>query len=181
MTSGDQNSPARLNEFQARRLSVTCQYIDKVVGEIEEILNSGGSKAAFPKLIQDVTSAQRRTIEDYLARIRAQLARVLDGQGIPRPEAWIPASRAVYTSLTVIDIAVEELRPRYMRGYGELPAELARELEGMRYVRALRNPSMIGLRFTVGCIGTGPYRCCSSSRDGIRRSLMATGRRQSGR
>ena len=131
MTSGDQNSPASLNEFQARRLSVTCQYIDKVVGEIEEVLNSAASKAAFPKLIQDVTPAQRRTIEDYLARIRAQLARVLEGQGIPRPEAWIPASRAVYTSLTVIDIAVEELRPRYMRGYGKVPAEMATELEGI--------------------------------------------------
>jgi GTP-binding protein EngB required for normal cell division len=131
MTSGDHDSRASLNEFQARRLSVTCQYIDRVVGEIEEILHSSGSKAAFPKLIQDVTPAQRRTIEDYLARIRAQLVRVLDGQGIPRPEAWIPASRAVYTSLTVIDIAVEELRPRYMRGYGEVPAELATELEGI--------------------------------------------------
>ncbi|MGB2640874.1 MAG: dynamin family protein [Candidatus Acidiferrum sp.] len=131
MTSGDQNSPASLNEFQARRLKVTCQYIDKVAGEIEEILNSAASKAAFPKLIQDVTPAQRRTIEDYLARIRAQLARVLDGQGIERPEPWIPASRAVHTSLTVIDIAVEELRPSYMRGYGELPTELATELEGI--------------------------------------------------
>lgn len=131
MTSGDQNSRATLNEFQARRLSVTCQYIDRVIGEIEGILYSAGSKAAFPKLIQDVTPAQRRTMEDYLARIRAQLVRVLDGQGIPRPEAWIPASRAVYTSLTMIDIAVEELRPRYMRGYGEVPAELATELEGI--------------------------------------------------
>ncbi len=131
MTSGDYNSPASLNEFQARRLRVTCQYIDKVISEIEEVLNSAASKAAFPKFVQDVTPAQRRTIEDYLARIRAQLARVLDGQGIPRPDAWIPTSRAVYTSLTVIDIAVEELRPRYMRGYGEVPAELATELEGI--------------------------------------------------
>lgn len=131
MTSGGENSPKSLNEFQGRRLKVTCQYIDKVAGEIEEILHSAATKAAFPKFIQDVNSAQRRTIGDYLARIRAQLARVLDGQGIPRPEAWIPASRAVYTSLTVIDIAVEELRPQYIRGYGEVPPELATELEGI--------------------------------------------------
>jgi len=131
MTSGDYNSPASLNEHQARRLSVTCQYIDKVIGEIEGILSSASSKAAFPKYVEDIASTQRRTIEDYLARIRAQLVRVLDGQGIARPEAWIPSSRAVYTSLTVIDIAVEELRPSYMRGYGEVPPELATELEGI--------------------------------------------------
>lgn len=131
MTSEDYDSPASLNEHQARRLSVTCQYIDKVIGEIEEVLNAAASKAAFPKYIKDITPAQRRTLEDYFARIRAQLTRVLDGQGIPRPEPSIPASRAVYTSLTVIDIAVEELRPHYMRGYGDVPPELATELEGI--------------------------------------------------
>lgn len=131
MTSGDYNSAASLNEFQAQRLRITCQYIDKVISETEEILNSAASKAAFPRYIQDVTPAQRRTLEDYFERIRAQLARVLDGQGIPRPDALCPTSRAVSTSLTVIDIAAEELRPRYMRGYGEVPPELATELEGI--------------------------------------------------
>ena len=95
------------------------------------ILHSATSKAAFPRYIQDIAPTQRRTIEDYLSRIRAQLTRVLDGQGIPRPEAWIPTSRAVYTALTTIDIALEELRPRYMQGYGEVPPELATELEGI--------------------------------------------------
>lgn len=131
MISGDDGSPPGLNENQARRLNVTCKYIDKVIGEIQGVLNAATSKAAFPQYILDITPVQQRTIEDYLARIRAQLARVLDGQGIPRPAAWCPASRAVSTSLTVIDIAVEELRPRYMRGYGELPPELATELEGI--------------------------------------------------
>jgi GTP-binding protein EngB required for normal cell division len=131
MTSGDHNSPASLNESQVRRLCVTCRYVDKVIGEIEEVLNSAASKAAFPQYIQDITPIQRRTIEDYLARIRAQLARILDGQGISPPEAAIPASRAVYTALTTIDIAVEELRPKYMRGYGELSPELVTEVEGI--------------------------------------------------
>jgi len=124
-------SPAVLNQYQARCLSVTCQYIDKVIGDIEHVLNAAASKAAFPKFIEDVTPAQRRTIEDYLARIRAQLTRVLDGQGLPRPEATIPASRAVFTALLTIDIAVEELRPPHMRGYGDVPPALVTELEGI--------------------------------------------------
>ncbi len=131
MTSEGYKTTARLNEFQARGLTVTCQYVDKVIGEIEQILHCAASKAAFPRYIQDITPTQRRTIEDYLFRIRAQLARVLDGQGIPRPEAWVPTSRAVYTALTTIDIALEELRPRYMQGYGEVAPELATELEGI--------------------------------------------------
>jgi GTP-binding protein EngB required for normal cell division len=131
MTSEDHKTAASLNEFQARGLTVTCQYVDKVIGEIGEILHSAASKAAFPRYVQDITPTQRRTIEDYLSRIRAQLTRVLDGQRIPRPEAWLPTSRAVYTALTTIDIALEELRPRYMQGYGEVAPELATELEGI--------------------------------------------------
>ena len=131
MTSEDCKAPSSLNEFQARGLTVTCQYVDKVIGEIGEILHSASSKAAFPRYIQDITPMQKRTIEDYLSRIRAQLTRVLDGQGIPRPGAWVPTSRAVYTALTTIDIALEELRPRYMQGYGEVASEVATELEGI--------------------------------------------------
>ncbi|MGB7437379.1 MAG: dynamin family protein [Candidatus Acidiferrum sp.] len=131
MSSGEYSSAGGLNEYQARALAVTCQYIDKMIGEMEHVLNSAASKAAFPKYLGDISASQRRTLEDYFARIRAQLERVLDGQGIPRPEATIPASRAVFTALLTIDIAVEELRPSYMRGYGEVSPELVTELEGI--------------------------------------------------
>ena len=129
MASGNDNSQAHLNEFQATRLRVTCEYIDKVIGEMEEVLHSDASKAAFPKYQEDLTAEQRRTLENYFARIRAQLVRVLDRPDMPRPDELIPVSRAMYTSLTAIDIAVEELKPRYMRGYGAISPTLATDLE----------------------------------------------------
>ncbi|HUJ40552.1 MAG TPA: dynamin family protein [Candidatus Acidoferrales bacterium] len=120
-----------LNENQARRLRVSCQYIDRLLGEIEAILNAAGSGAAFPQYVAEVRPAARRTMEDYIARIRAQLRRVLDGQGIEAPPASIPAARAVRANLTAIDIAVEELKPGYMAGFGEVSAETAVELNGI--------------------------------------------------
>jgi GTP-binding protein EngB required for normal cell division len=120
-----------LNESQARRLRVTCQYIDKILADVESILNAAASKAAFPRYSSDIAPAQRRTIEDYVSRIRAQLLRVLEGQGIPREEPQIPASRAVHVMLGAVDIAVEELKPKYMRGYGEVPESVATELNGI--------------------------------------------------
>jgi GTP-binding protein EngB required for normal cell division len=131
MNSGGQNRRETLNPFQANRLRVTCRYIDKLLGEIEEILNSAGSKTAFPRYAEDILPAQRRTIEDYIARVRAQLVRVLEGQRIAREKASIPASRAVHVHLGAIDIAVEELKPKYMRGYGEVPEAVATELNGI--------------------------------------------------
>jgi GTP-binding protein EngB required for normal cell division len=131
MSSGEQKPRESLNPFQANRLRITCQYIDKLLGEIEEILNTTTSKAAFPRYSADILPAQRRTIDDYIRRVRAQLVRILDGQGIAREKPSIPASRAVHVMLLNIDIAAEELGPKYMRGYGEVPESVATELNGI--------------------------------------------------
>lgn len=120
-----------LNANHERRLSVTCRHIDKLLSEMEGALNASASKLAFPQYVADIAPAQRRVIEDYITRIRAQLVRVLDGQGIERPGADIPVSRSLHAVLTFIDIAVEELKPEYMRGYGQVPAAAAVELNGI--------------------------------------------------
>ena len=128
MPEGSVNS---LNSNHERRLSVTCRYIDKLLADMEGILNVSSSRLAFPQYTPDLTSAQRRVVEDYIGRIRAQLIRVLDGQNIERPSADIPVGRSLHSTLTFVDIAVEELKPEYMRGYGEVPPQAAVELNGI--------------------------------------------------
>lgn len=126
------NNPADLlNQFQRNRLSVTCTYIDKLLNDVEEVLNSTASKSPFPRYINDISPAQRRVIEDYIARFRAQLLRVLEGMQIPLPSSRISAVHSLHTNLTFIDIAVEELKPRYMRGYGDVPKKAKEALNGI--------------------------------------------------
>ena len=120
-----------LNEFQQRRLSVSCAYIDKLLSDVEAVLWASSSKSAFPKYIPDIPPGQRRVIEDYISRIRARLVRTLESQGIPIGSPSIPATRSVHTALTFVRIAVEELRPRYMRGYGEVSPVASAELNGI--------------------------------------------------
>jgi len=126
-----EHSANSLNSNHARRLSVTCRHIDKLLAEMENALSISTSKLAFPQYAPDVGPAQRRVIEDYISRIRAQLVRVLDGQDIERPPADIPVSRTLHVNLTFVDIAAEELKPEYMRGYGEIPPAAATELSGI--------------------------------------------------
>jgi GTP-binding protein EngB required for normal cell division len=128
MLEGSANS---LNSNHERRLSVTCRHIDKLLADMESILNVSSSKLAFPQYTSDLTPAHRRVIEDYISRIRAQLIRVLDGQNVERPPADIPVTRSLHSTLTFVDIAVEELKPDYMRGYGEVPPAAAIELNGI--------------------------------------------------
>jgi hypothetical protein len=118
-----------LNSNHARRLSVTCRHIDKLLADMENALAVADSRQAFPEYRSDVTPTQRRVIENYIARIRVQLVRVLDGQGIERPEPAIPVSRSLHIALTFINIAAVELQPRYMRGYGEMSTTAAGDLD----------------------------------------------------
>ena len=144
-----------LNSNHERRLTVTCRHIDKLLAEMEVALNVSTSKLAFPQYVADLSPAQRRVIEDYISRIRAQLVRVLDGQEIERPTADIPVSRSLHSHLAFVDIAAEELKPEYMRGYGEIPPAAAIELNGIAgelqgLVRQLDHYLMRGARENLG-------------------------------
>jgi GTP-binding protein EngB required for normal cell division len=130
--------PAELNDFQQSRLRVTCQYIDKLLSDMEDILHAASSPSPFPRYIVDLNPAQIRVIEDHIRRLRSQLVHTLAWQGMKASPADIPATRAILTNLTFVDIAVEELKPRYMQGFGPVPDDAIGELNGVVHeLRAL--------------------------------------------
>jgi GTP-binding protein EngB required for normal cell division len=120
-----------LNENQQRRLIITCQYIDKMLSDIEQVLHSTTSLSPFPHYIIDITPAQSRVIEDHIRRLRSQLLRALDWQHMKPEPPQVPATRSIKVDLTFVDIAIEELRPSYMRGCGAVPEDAVNELNGV--------------------------------------------------
>lgn len=130
--SMNKNPKATLNESQQRALRISCAYIDELLEDIELVLSAAQSKAVFPKYIDDITPAQRKTIEDHIARIRAQVVRVLAGQAIEIDKPRITASHAIHTTLTFVEVNIEELSPGRMRGYGEVSRAGAVDLNGIR-------------------------------------------------
>ncbi len=125
--------PGELNDPQQRRLRVTCQYIDKLLNDVEHVLHAATSPSPFPRYVVDITPAQTRAIEDHIRRLRSQLLRTLAWQRMRPNPPEIPATRAVMTDLTFVDIAIEELKPSYMRGYGLVPQDAVSELNGVVY------------------------------------------------
>lgn len=119
-----------LNEHQKRRLRITCRYIDKLLGDIEDILHAATSPSPFPRYVVDVSPAQIRVLEDYIRRFRSQLVQTIAWQDMKPEPPEIPATRAVLTNLAFIDIAAEELKPSYMRGSGPVPEDAVKELNG---------------------------------------------------
>jgi GTP-binding protein EngB required for normal cell division len=120
-----------LNENQQRHLLIHVQYADRLLSEIEEILTAASSKSPFPKYRVDVTTAQRKVTEDYIARIRAQMLRVLEGRQIGVPGPQFGAIHSIRVTLAFVRIAVTEIGPKYMRGYGEVPESAIADLNGL--------------------------------------------------
>ncbi len=120
-----------LNGAQRQRLLVTCRRIDKLLGDIEATLNAAASKTVFASYVNDLTSAQRKTIEDYIARVRGQLLQVLAGESLPPEPPRISAAHSIHVNLSFVEIAIAELAPHYMRGYGPVSEEGAADLNGI--------------------------------------------------
>ncbi|MGA3079745.1 MAG: hypothetical protein ABSD44_00015 [Terracidiphilus sp.] len=120
--------PGELNEPQQRRLISTCKYIDKLLGDIEAALHSAASQSPFPHYVIDVTPAQTREIEDHIRHLRAQLLRTLAWQRMKPEPPEIPVSRVITVDLAFIEISIEELKPRHLRGCGAVPADAVEQL-----------------------------------------------------
>jgi GTP-binding protein EngB required for normal cell division len=123
--------PGDLNENQQTRLRITCRHIDKLLSNIEDILHAATSQSPFLRYIVDINPAQIRVIEDHIRRLRSQLVRTIAWQQMKPEPPDIPATRAILAHLTFVDIAIEELKPSYMRGSGAVPEDALGELNGV--------------------------------------------------
>jgi hypothetical protein len=132
-TSESTRHPGQLNEPQQRRLVITCKYIDNLLSDIEHALHSATSPSPFPRYIIDVTPEQARVIEDHISRLRSQLLRTLDWQHLKPEPPEIPVTRSIITDLAFVEIAIEELKPRHLRGCGAVPEDAVDELNKVIY------------------------------------------------
>jgi GTP-binding protein EngB required for normal cell division len=125
------SAPGHLNPSQRLHLLTSCQYADKLLSEIEATLAASQSKSPFPKFKPDIPPAQAKVVQDYIARMRAALVRILDGQGVAIPAPHIGSVHSIRVTLGFVDIAFDECRPKRMAGYGELADNAALEIAGL--------------------------------------------------
>jgi hypothetical protein len=112
-----------LNPNQRQRLLVTCRHIDKLLADVEATLGAAASKSVFPSYVNDLRQDERNAVEQHVARLRGQLLAILAGQSILPDEPHISARHSIHVGLTFIEIAIAELAPEHMRGYGPVSAE----------------------------------------------------------
>lgn len=120
-----------LNEAQRRHLLTNAEYADQLLSDIEAILNASESKSIFPKYLPDVSLAQAKLVRNHIARFRDQLGRVMDGLGIVHKGATFGSIHSIRVTLNFVRIAVHEMAPHYLRGYGELRESVVPQLQGL--------------------------------------------------
>ena len=101
------------------------------MSDIEAILNAAESKSIFPKFLPDISAPQAKLIRGYIARFRDQLARVMDGLGIVADRPALGSLHSIRVTLAFVRVAVEEMAPHHMRGYGELAESVEPQLRGL--------------------------------------------------
>lgn len=120
-----------LNPSQALRVLTSFKYADQLLSEIESVLFASNSKSPFPKYRNDLSPAQVKVVQDYIARIRAQTVQALKSLGIAPPGPQFGATHSIRVTLEFADITFEDCRAEALRGYGEVPASVVPELNGV--------------------------------------------------
>jgi GTP-binding protein EngB required for normal cell division len=109
-----------MNDNHQRHLLVSFRQIDNLLSEAEHVLAAAGSASPFAQYAQDSTPVQRKVMHDYIQRVREAMARAMAELSLPRPAPVCGALWSARGHITFATIAVAEMEPKRMRGYGAL-------------------------------------------------------------
>ena len=119
--------PGLFSEYQINHLVGTFHHIDQLLGSVEVALMDD-SRGLFPEHVQDLGAEQKARLVAFVTEFRNRLSLKMEEYNIDRPTPKTTASRAVESALIFIDIALDDLRPQTMRGYGALSQNASAEL-----------------------------------------------------
>jgi GTP-binding protein EngB required for normal cell division len=131
-----------LSENHRRALGVAFAHVDGLLSEIETSTSS--SCSPFAKLVPDLTPVQAQVLGDYVAQLRAKMVAALEALNIPVPPPSVRASWSIRTSLTFAEVALDDIRPAALRGFGVIEPETAELIERLEadLARTLRRMSV---------------------------------------
>ena len=130
---------AELGEHHKRRILVTFQRVDELLSQILEVLThaQSGLQSCY---VRDISAAKLPRFESQIELIRRQISGFLERFHISLPKRSTPASWIIKTNLASVDIALEDLYPKKLRGYGDMDSAAASDLtHTLQEIRKLLN------------------------------------------
>jgi len=98
----------------------TFVHIEDCLSEMEALLGPVKRSSPLSKHVNDLSPSEAKAILDCFARIRSTMLACLEKHRIPINIHRIGVRRALQTTLYSLSIALAEIGPKGMRGYGEV-------------------------------------------------------------
>ncbi len=111
-----------LNESQKRSLLFGCLDIHRRLADMEAMLVQSAISSPFSQYGNDLSPTEGRVVQDSFARIRTTMHSCLEEAGIPLEVRRTSLRWALQCGMTFLHIAVADMGPERLRGYGPLDA-----------------------------------------------------------
>jgi GTP-binding protein EngB required for normal cell division len=130
---------AGLNENHKRRLVAAFEHADELLNRSLDAV-APSRPGQFSRYVHDMSSSDLHWVESYVDKIRDQIYRLMQRFQVEVPSPSIASSWALKTGLISLDIALEDLYPDQMKGYGAIDETTASELTWtLQEIRRLLN------------------------------------------
>ena len=117
------------NESQHRYLISRLRHVEELLSEGLDRLDAVEERSLFPHALPDATPVQRKVLRDYLRQTRFAMRRFIEAYGLRDTTAPVSGLWSFRTAVSFALVAAQELRPKYLRGYGTLDERAAVALE----------------------------------------------------
>lgn len=120
-----------LDERHKRSLLLKLRRLDELLFEVDRLVEGKGSSSPLSNRYTELEPEKKEAVQRHIARLRETMCRILEEKGIPIAVPSFDIIHSIHTYLNFMDMSAEEIRPKYMRGYGELTREAADELDAV--------------------------------------------------
>ncbi len=119
----------KFSDNHKRVLVNAFRHVDERLAELEQSMEAAGRQSPFHGYTMDISPSQRRMLITHIALIQESMVKFLEDQNIRFKRSNMSVARVVKTTIQFLHITFEEIRPKYLRGYGALPDAAARDLD----------------------------------------------------
>lgn len=112
-----------LTALHRRALLSNLLHIHTRLREMEGLLFQVGYPSRLDQYMPDLSPTEVKVVEDYFQRIRSAMEKYLEEYEVPIDTRRVSLRWALQTGLSFLSVAVAEMSPERLRGYGPLDQE----------------------------------------------------------
>jgi hypothetical protein len=108
---------------QQQSFAVAFMDVHDRLTHMESFIAQADRATPFGRYVGDMTADERKVVQDYFMQIRDAMQALLAANQIPLQLTPNSLRWALETGLVYVQVAVEEMSPERLRGYGTLTPE----------------------------------------------------------